>query len=176
MSIIKRTIRGIREVIPPGYVIGRTSTQNGPAELVRMGDLAQNLVNTGIVPAAVNFATEYLGFSSIGPFTTLQQFAMAAAPRNVGFPSKTLSSNLGSVTTPPTADFTCVLTNNLADYLANGTSIVCSVKFLAGTKVGVFTYGASITIPFGAVMYLVMPAAADATLSGMQILFAGTPL
>ena len=45
-------IRGIRQSLPSGYVLGRQSPGNGPAELIDMASLASQMVATGTVPAA----------------------------------------------------------------------------------------------------------------------------
>jgi hypothetical protein len=44
-----KTIRGVRDTIPPGYVIGRLGLSAGPARLISLKELAAALVQTGIV-------------------------------------------------------------------------------------------------------------------------------
>lgn len=50
-SILARTIRGIRDTIPSGYVLGRASNSAGPAELISLKSLGQKVVGTGAVAA-----------------------------------------------------------------------------------------------------------------------------
>lgn len=44
-------IRGVRQTIPPGYVLARTSKGDGPVELVSLRSLGIGLVNSGSVAA-----------------------------------------------------------------------------------------------------------------------------
>lgn len=52
MTILARTIRGIRDSLPSGYIVGRLSSQEGPAELIDMKGLAQSLNATGALSAS----------------------------------------------------------------------------------------------------------------------------
>ena len=178
-------VRGIRQTLPSGYALGRLNKGPGPTELIPLKGLANALVETGGVASgsstggvgsAAHPSYEFLGFSGQGPFTTIQQFALAAAPRAVLFPSVAGSGkSVASATSGPAASFTCVLTDDLGNFLANGSHALCSVHFAANAKVGTFSYGGPLTIVAGKVLYLVMPAVADAALSGLQILFVGDP-
>lgn len=47
---INRKIRGIRDPIPSGYIIGRTSAGSGDAELIHLSELGRSLVATGTAP------------------------------------------------------------------------------------------------------------------------------
>ncbi len=47
-TLAGKTVRGIRDSIPQGYVIGRASSGNGPAELIDIGSLAKGLQNSGL--------------------------------------------------------------------------------------------------------------------------------
>jgi hypothetical protein len=49
MGVPDRTIRGIRDTIPTGYVIGRTGLTDGRAQLLPIKDLGNALVKTGAV-------------------------------------------------------------------------------------------------------------------------------
>lgn len=61
----KRTVRGIRDTLPAGYILGRISRGDGPAELVKFSDLARtsavsgvtNQVATGVVNTAITLPT-----------------------------------------------------------------------------------------------------------------------
>src|SRR5215469_13836154 len=44
---INRKIRGIRDSIPPGYVLGRASGGNGPPQLIKISDIAQLATSQG---------------------------------------------------------------------------------------------------------------------------------
>jgi hypothetical protein len=47
MSVLKRAIRGIRDSIPSGYMLGRVSAGNGPAELIHVSTLGQVITAAG---------------------------------------------------------------------------------------------------------------------------------
>lgn len=46
----RRTIRGIRDTLPSGVLIGRVSTGDGPSELLTLHDLAFSMVAGGAIP------------------------------------------------------------------------------------------------------------------------------
>lgn len=71
MSVLKRTIRGIRDTIPSGYILGRQSSGNGPAELIPLTGLGQSLVASGFVggpSGSVPLGTPIHLFNSTGSF------------------------------------------------------------------------------------------------------------
>lgn len=119
--------------------------------------------------------TEYLGFSGTGPFATLERFDLAMSPADIVYPgalaaSKSKATAIGA----PAADFSFVLTDNLIEYLANGTHIICTVTFTAGSNVGTFQYAnPPVLVPFGTIPWLVMPPLADPVFVNAQILFVG---
>jgi hypothetical protein len=187
-------IHGIRSPIPPGYVLGRTSRGQGDVELISLSKLGNALVTAGqggggggggpgvagnqtttqISPTSFMF----LGFTAEGPFIASEQFLLALATRSVLMPSYSAASSrhVAQCYSAPTADTSFVLTNDLADYLANGTSVVCTVSFAAGSKTGTFTWPASATtITSGTALWAVFPVSPDATLAGVQTLWCGDP-
>lgn len=42
MSPLQHKLRGIRDSLPGGYILGRASQGNGPPELIKLSDLARN--------------------------------------------------------------------------------------------------------------------------------------
>ena len=179
-------IRGIRTPIPAGYVLGRTSQGKGDTQLIAIADLGKALVAVGgggggggvagtgsIPPVKPTNSVEYLGFQAPGPFTANQQFPLAMAPRAVQFPSGSLKDlSSATCTSASAADTSLVLTDNLANYLAHGTNIVCTVSFAAAAKVGTFVWGSTVLEPISTVLAIVM-LTSDASFAGVQCLFAG---
>jgi hypothetical protein len=180
-------IRGIRTPIPAGYVLGRTSQGKGDTQLIAIADLGKALVavggggggggvaGTGSIPPVSKKAStvEYLGFQAVGPFTAIQQFILAMAPRAVTFPSVSLVDlSSATCTSAPHANTSLVLTDNLGNYLAHGTNIVCTVSFAAGAKTGTLVWGTPTLEAIGTVLYIAM-ITADASFAGVQCLFAG---
>jgi hypothetical protein len=53
---LPRKVRGIRDTIPAGYVLGRTSAGNGKTELIPMAKLGSRLVATGAVATPTQVA------------------------------------------------------------------------------------------------------------------------
>lgn len=46
MSVLKRTIRGVRQKLPAGYLLGRKSAGDGPVEAISFSDVARQLATT----------------------------------------------------------------------------------------------------------------------------------
>lgn len=178
MSTPDIRIRGVRQTIPAGYLLGRLpGSVPGPVQLVSLQDIAQQLIRDAALPNPVPLLlNEFLGFSGTGLFGANQAYQMPIATRNIVFPSTSAMASQSKAwcSIVPTSNFTVVLVSNLASYQANGTSVLCSVLFLAGQPTGTFTYTAGpITIPARTYTWLVMPAVADPTMAGLYLQFVG---
>lgn len=118
--------------------------------------------------------TELLGFSAEGPFAANEQFGLALAQNAVKYPGVEASAKSRAfMATPPSNDFVCVLTNDVIDYLSNGTSILCTVTFLAGQTHGTFVYGTPTIIPNDVIPWVIITGTPDAQAHGIQIVFVG---
>jgi hypothetical protein len=176
-------LRGIRQIIPSGYFLGRTNRGDGDVELIPAKTLGNALVAAGGVsgPGAIGTATnpayELLGFAAGGPFAVHQQFDLSMAPRKVLFPSAKSPGTLDKAICQfaPTSNISFVLTFDRADYLAHGTSVLATIAFLAGQKTGTITWGTPRTVLFADVLWVIMPGTADPTFAEIQCLFGGDP-
>jgi hypothetical protein len=173
-------VRGVRQTIPPGYVLGRVSG-DGQAQLISFSDLNSQLSaadgsTTTTIKATANADYQFLGWLGDGPFASNDQYELPPGPRAVVFPSASAPAarSVAYAQTPATADYTFVLVSSLAHYLANGSSVLATIKFTAGQNVGSITYTAG-TVALQGQPYLVMPATADATLAGVSLQFVGDP-
>lgn len=184
LKVPRIRIRGIRQVIPTGYVLGRTNAGDGDVELIPNKTLGNDLVQSGSVsgPGAIgtpnNPGFEFLGASMGGPFASLQTFDLSMAPRKVLFPSAldpTFAHTKAICQFAPLANYSFVLTYDKTDYLANGTSVLATISFLAAHKTGTVVYGTPHTSQFGDVLWLVMNATPDAQFAEVQVLFCGDP-
>lgn len=173
-------MRGIRQKMPSGYMLGRINPGDGEAELIKTKDFGQHLVETGTVAggsavgSSTNPAYEFLGFQATGPFVANQRFNLAMAPRAVLFPSVHGAANSHvSCGFAPAATYVFHLVTDYAAFLASGAGVVATFTFTAGQKTGTISWGTPVTIAQWAVLYMVMSATPDATLSDVQVLVAG---
>lgn len=86
---ILRKIRGIRDTIPSGYVLGRTDPKDGHAQLIPIAHLGSKLVASGIVSAPIVIPASTGGF--FGPI-------LSAKPTMVGTGFTTVLNGGGGVT------------------------------------------------------------------------------
>ena len=174
-------VRGVRQTIPPGYVLGRVSG-DGQAQLISFSDLNSQLSaadgsTTTTIKAQANADYQFLGWLGTGPFASHDQYGLPPAPRAVVFPSSSAPAtrSVAYAQTPATGTYTFVLVYNLAAYLTNGSAVVATIVFTAGQNVGSITYNAA-DIAYQSRLYLVMPATPDATLAGVSLQFVGDPV
>lgn len=173
---IQRSVRGIRQSCPSGYIIGRQSAGDGPAEFIRITDLGLALVNAGSVPVPIRNYDD-LGVTVAGPWTASQQFTLAACTANTTFPSTSRSST-AACTVAPTGNVTFYLVANTVGFFAYGppTGALASIYFAAGALTGTVTWlSPPVSVTKTQVLTLVMPSSADATFAGLTLLFIGDP-
>ncbi len=177
-------IRGIRQSMPSGYVLGRTDAGNGPPHLIALSKLGGQRDKTVGTVGGGGGATNvgqlkgffFLGVQAAGkPFANRDLVPCGVTPANVLFPSATAPAgrSVAKALNPPTANCNVILTDNPTAYILSGTHIICTVAFSAGLVAGTLTYGTPGVISAGTVLYLVLPATADATLGNLDILFCG---
>ena len=180
---ISRSIRGIRDTIPSGYVLGRSSDGHGNVELIPLRNLGSAVAATGTVASPAQVTQQvaagtgfyFLGVQAKGLFASRDRLILALTPAAVTFPSATAAAgrSVAHAETAPTGAVDLILTNDYVDYLTNGTSVLCTVHFGAGSNTGTLTYGTTTVISQGTVLYLVFPTGADATLANINLLFCG---
>lgn len=172
-------VRGIRQVLPTGYVIGRTSPGSGDAELIPLSSLGQALVATGTTsggggsaPASIRQA--YLGFVLEGPFALDKQFIGAVSHAAITFPSATIASSAQALVAP-TGNFTIYLVDDLAAFISSGAPAGClaNIDFTTASTAGTVTWYGSGTFASGTVPYICFPHDFDVTLAQVVLLFAG---
>lgn len=78
MTVLKRNVRGIRQKIPSGYILGRKSAGEGPAEMLAFSDVAKVLANTPGAASTITAALTYGLFASrpTAPNTPAGQLAL----------------------------------------------------------------------------------------------------
>lgn len=176
------TVRGIHGSIPSGYIVGRTDPGTGKPQLIPMKTLGHALTQAGAVSGFGGIGTpgnpayEFLGAKMDGPFAAVQTFELSMCPHKVLFPSASGSSrSRAECKGAPTSNAHFVLTNNLGDYLAHGTSVICTVAFAAGATTGTFTWGSPVTLNIGDITFIVFQNSVDPSWSDVQVLFCGDP-
>lgn len=164
MSILKRTIRGIRDSIPSGYVIGRGSSQDGPAELISLSTLGQKIIATGAVPSAADIPTvpADFGFFFSGKPTGSQVIFEIKLPKAITLAANLTGSQAGA-DTAPTADWTMTLKKN-------GSSIG-TIKFAATTGAVTITFASTVNFAIGDILQITGQSVADTTLADFFVSF-----
>jgi hypothetical protein len=56
---VGRTVRGIRDSIPSGHIIGRASSGEGPAEMIPLSNLAAGLAGNGLIITPSNLSQQF---------------------------------------------------------------------------------------------------------------------
>lgn len=168
-------LRGLRVVIPSGYIVGRTAMGSGDAELISFGTLANLLTATGSISGGGGDATNsYLGFFLQGPFAISKVYVGAISHSDVTFPSAIISSTAQALIAS-TGTFSIYLVNDLAAFQSGGplNGCIAQISFTAGNPTGTITWFGSTVVSAGTILYVCFPADFDATLREIMLLFAG---
>lgn len=163
-GILKRAIRGIRDSIPSGYVIGRGSSQEGPAELISLRMLGQKIVQTGAVPspAAIPVVPADFGFFFSGKPSGSQVIFEMQLQKAIKLPASLTGSQIGT-NTNPTSDWTMTL-------LKNGVSIG-TIKFTGGTGAVTITFTSTVAFAIGDKFQITGQSVADPVLQDFFVSF-----
>lgn len=172
-------VRGVRQVVPTGHVVGRLSAGDGAAELIPFAALGGALIAGGGVGPTPQTQYDTLGFTAPGLFSAGRIFTLAAETPSSGtiFPSKTRLST-ATFGFAPAGNVVFYLVQNLAVFLAMGApnGAIARINGTAGSGVGTITWlQPTITIPVGQILSLVMPAVADAAFGNVLLMFVGDP-
>jgi len=163
-GILKRAVRGIRDSIPAGYVIGRGSSQEGPAELISMATLGQKITQTGAVPkpSDIPVVPADFGFFFSGKPTASQVIFELKMPKAITLPASLTGSQAGT-NTNPTADWTMTLKKNGAS--------IGTIKFTAGTGAVTITFSSLVNFAIGDLFQITGQSVADTTLQDFFVSF-----
>lgn len=166
-GILKRTVRGIRDSIPGGYIIGRSSNGDGPAELISFKSLGQAVVATGTVspPVTVPPVPADFGFFFSGKPTGDQILFEFQLTKSIVLPASLTGGKFGS-NSNPTADYTATLKKN-------GSSIG-TVKFNGGGATTTITFATAITFAIGDTFQVSGQTVTDTTFGDFWFAFVAT--
>ena len=114
-------VRGVRQVVPTGHVVGRLNAGDGAAELIPFAALGGALIAGGGVGPTPKAQYDTLGFTAPGLFSDGQIFTLAAETPSNGtiFPSK-MRLSTATFGFAPAGNVVFYLVQNLAVFLAMG--------------------------------------------------------
>lgn len=162
------SVRGVRQSLNPGTVIGRVSGGFGAAEQIPISALGRQLVKSGTVapgPMAAS-AQSYLGFFLQGPLQANHIFYGAISHKTLIFPSAIAASFA-------LAEIACTA-NVIIPLYFSGIGQVGTITFTAGGTAGTVNWLAPpYTLAANIVPYIVGPNILDLTIAGISILLAG---
>lgn len=176
MTIPPIKLRGVRQAVPPGYVVGRVDPNIGDVQLIPFNDLAVNLAKTSTFRGSTQIPFDTLGFQAPGPFSTGQQFSLAPCIADTTFPSGKPSTFTCAVT--PHGATLSYLIYDLPSFLSLGAphGVLAEVSFAASSPTGtVVWFNTPLTIVVGQILTMVMPSPADPAFSGVLFQFVGNP-
>lgn len=168
---IKRTIRGIRDKIPPGYVLGRAGTvgsrKQGPVQLIPFIQSNRGGVGGGGSGSGVTtIAFEFFAGGTMRPNEVIGQFVAPAAftlPATLpGSYAKAVVASTGAI----------VLSIRKATAVGGLGSVIGTVTFTASAT-GVLAFTADVVFAIGDRLLITCAAPANATLSDTTILLMG---
>lgn len=171
-------IRGIRQIVPSGYVLGRVSPEMGDVELIPMSALTAAAAATGVLPPSAPPGVPHVGIYTQGPVVPGQYFEFAMAMEDgITFPSATDAAiAVCEAASASTVVFRVVY--DLAAYVASGypSGVMATVTFSSGNTTGAVTWEAgSFVVDRGDILRLVThPTSTDSSISGIQVLLTGT--
>lgn len=166
---MKRTIRGIRDKIPGGYVLGRlpSARGSGPVQLIKFTPDANNAVGgsgsgSGISSINIEFFAGGLMRSNevIGQFVAPVAFTLA-----VGLPlslAKAVTASTGAI----------VLSIRKATAAGGLGSVIGTITFTASVT-GVISFASAVTFAIGDRLLVTCASPANTTLSDTTLLFVG---
>lgn len=165
MGVLKRAIRGIRDSLPSGYIVGRVSSQDGPAELIDLKTLGQSITAaTGGVTAPSGGVADFGLFFPGKPTASQLVFDMIMT-KAINLPP-VLGGSQFFVTTAPTSNYTFTLKKN--------TTTIGTITFAASTGAFTVTFIAQVQFILGDRFSITGQSVADGTMSDIAFSFAAT--
>lgn len=122
--------------------------------------------------------THVLGLTSEGPFpfTALQIFELALGETDEHYyPAFSLSRSMVTAIFPTAASCNIVLTDDLANFLSNGSHVICTAHFEGVAQHASLSFN-DVIVRARTPLWIVMPASADVAMAGLRCLFASEPL
>jgi hypothetical protein len=168
---IKRTIRGIRDKIPPGYVLGRSGTagsrQQGPVQLIKFtpsrdGGVGGGGSGSGVTTIAIEMYAGGLMRANevVGQIIAPVEFTLPATlPDSY---AKAVSASTGAV----------VLTIRKATAAGGVGSSIGTITFTNSTE-GVIVFASDVAFAVGDRLLVQCPNPANASLASTTILLVG---
>ena len=168
MAIKKRRVRGLRDSIPGGFVIGRTGKGKGAPTLLAFSDIIAGARGGGGGGGASGATTIAIEMYCGGLMRANEVLGQFIAPREVTL-SLGLSGSHAIASIASTG--TLVLSIRRATAVGNGTE-VGTITFTS-SNVGVMSFTADTVFAIGQRLLVVVPALPDSTLANTTILFVG---
>jgi len=165
---IKRTIRGIRDKIPAGYILGRLGSGRGqgPVQLIK-ADFNNGRVSGGGGGSGVtSIAIEIFAGGLMRPNEVVGQII---APVEFTLPTNLPDSYAKAVVASTGA---IVLSIRKATAVGGTGSVIGTITF-TGSATGVISFLSDVAFAIGDRLLVTCPSPANATLSGTTILLMG---
>jgi hypothetical protein len=119
---------------------------------------------------------EFLGFYAAGTFGDAQVFTASATPRATSFPTiSPPDESRATCRVAPTSDVSFYLVSDVAEFMGDGSTLICTITFAANSLAGSFVYGSPISVPIDTALFIVCPLTADPAITDVQIVFCGDP-
>ncbi len=166
---IKRTIRGIRDKIPAGYVLGRSGSGRGqgPVQLIKFTPDGFGAVGGGGSGSGVT--TLALEFFAGGLMRSNEIIGQQVAPVEFTLPATVPGSYARAVTASTGA---LVLSIRKATAVGGIGAVIGTITFTASAD-GVFSFAADVAFAVGDRLLITCPSPANATLADVTILLMG---
>lgn len=164
----KRTVRGIRDSLPPGTVVGRTDSTDGPAQIISLRDLTlaqQKVMPNGQLSKPGGTTADFGFFFSGKPLFSNMVIATVKFTKSITLPANLLGSQFVT-DTPPAADWTVSILHNGAG--------IGTIKFAATTGAVTITFATAAIFSAGDTLTIQGPVTADAAVQDISFGFAAT--
>lgn len=165
-SLLNRGVRGIRDSIPGGYILGRTDTGDGPVHLLKITDILEAAVQRAKARgfgAVTGSITVYVD----GLMTDNELIGRVNTTKQITFAGSTISGHADSA---PAADASFSIYSN--------TTLIGHATYPAGVSVPVLSWvgGGGPTVAAGTGIIVNGPSPPDAALSNVSFTFTARPL
>ena len=166
-----------RNRVPSKVLIGRLGKGYGDEEILTLDEVAHAIVqgNNPLSNPSANLK-EFLGLQLDGLFAADEFHRVIGPPVKVQFPASGVVQDAASAIAAGTNTSHFYLVTDVADYLVNGTSLICTVTFTTGSIIGTFSYNGTVLVNAAQALYIVCDHTPDPTLAGVELVFCGSPL
>jgi len=165
-----------RHGVPSKVLIGRLSRGIGDEEILTVDEVAHAIAQGNNPLSNVLTVKEFLQITLEGLFAADEFHTCPGPPVPVQVPCNGVDESIATATDAGTNTTHFYLVSDIADFLSNGTSIICTVTFAAGAHTGTFAYAPGpTTLPAAIALYIVCDHTPDPTLAGVELVFCGSP-